>query len=511
MMAIAILMSLVALITPLFLTVWGKEQTSLTTQRVLMLLLIMLASQGFSLLFTVLRERFAKDYNKTNLCALLSHILKMDYDQQIEQGAMNLLEKALLSVNSIYAFMTGDNIKIWSSTLIALACLILLSLINLWLALLLALLIPINYLGYRFLNQELARRCQRMQEDTSAGFQEMLSCLQQTDYLKQSATHGPLMAFLEPSLEKTYGSMARVNAFAQSASGLLSGINDIARNFSLVFLVYRFSLGQSSPYALMLFTILLPLYFSGINAITNANLRKKEYEVALSFQNEVQNNIESDGHQPLKKIEQISLDLKCLHLPGFTLPFYAKGTYQKGDIIQVLGSSGSGKSSFAKALLKFRKQEGILINGEPLSSLKNADLRQHIEYLSQNVPIIKGSLRDNLFFNLPWSKQAEDAFMKAPILQSVLNNKTMDTQITEGGANLSGGEKQKIALARALLQARDVLVLDEVCSNIDQASTDAIYEQLEKQREQRICFVITHESLPKGLANAVINAPMTRG
>ncbi len=90
-------------------------------------------------------------------------------------------------------------------------------------------------------------------------------------------------------------------------------------------------------------------------------------------------------------------------------------------------------------------------------------------------------------------------------MKSILQDKTMDTEILEAGANLSGGEKQKIAVARALKSEADVLILDEICSNIDKASSDEIYERIRREREKYITFIITHDELPEGLANVELN------
>lgn len=92
------------------------------------------------------------------------------------------------------------------------------------------------------------------------------------------------------------------------------------------------------------------------------------------------------------------------------------------------------------------------------------------------------------------------------MLKSILENRTLDDPVLEGGANLSGGEKQKIALARGLLKRGDVLILDEVCSNIDAASAEEIYQRLAQEKENRITFIITHDTLPSGLVTARLGA-----
>ncbi|MCT4541928.1 MAG: ATP-binding cassette domain-containing protein [Vallitalea sp.] len=76
----------------------------------------------------------------------------------------------------------------------------------------------------------------------------------------------------------------------------------------------------------------------------------------------------------------------------------------------------------------------------------------------------------------------------------------MDTVISEGGANLSGGEKQKIAIARVLYDNVDVLILDEITSNIDKDNAKKIYHRIIKDHEDKIIFIISHDNLPQSFA-----------
>ncbi len=91
------------------------------------------------------------------------------------------------------------------------------------------------------------------------------------------------------------------------------------------------------------------------------------------------------------------------------------------------------------------------------------------------------------------------------LLRSIFMSKNLDTEILEGGANLSGGEKQKIAITRALLSNPDVLILDVVCSNLDKEISDEIYEMLKYDKEKRITILISHDILPEGVVDVNFN------
>lgn len=256
---------------------------------------------------------------------------------------------------------------------------------------------------------------------------------------------------------------------------------------------------------LILYTLILPLYFSSVNAIVNVNVDRRDFEVGLALQEELASKREQDGTQALTSIEEIAMYVSHVDIPGKQLPFHAVATLKKGNIAKIGGASGTGKSSFAKALIKFRPISGVSYNGIPIAEIRNRDLRGRVEYLSQNVPIIKGTLRENLFFNSEWSHDAELQFKNEPVLQTIFADKTLDTEILDCGANLSGGEKQKIALARALQSGADVLILDEICSNIDKASASDIYKRLDIGRKARITFIITHDTLPEGFTDVELN------
>lgn len=80
----------------------------------------------------------------------------------------------------------------------------------------------------------------------------------------------------------------------------------------------------------------------------------------------------------------------------------------------------------------------------------------------------------------------------------------MDSLIDENGTNLSGGEKQRIALARALYDDVDVIILDEVTSNIDKESAEVILKRIMSGNEQKIIFIISHDSMPESYANKIL-------
>jgi subfamily B ATP-binding cassette protein MsbA len=505
MLIVILAMSATSMITPIYLQICESSGAVLNIGTLVLVALLLVASKIVNVLLTMLREQFAKSFNKRNCRQMIASMLNMRYDAILEEGPTNLLEKITMAVNSIYGYLTGGFIRIWSGVAIIVLCISLVALNNLGIALVLTTLIPINYFGYKFLNQELTRRAQELQRNMSEGVQEILTRVQQIDYLKQLSDHEKVIRGIEPSLEKMYGSMAKVNIYAQGVSSSLGAINDVVQNICMIYLAIGFVRADSSVYDIILFAVIVPMFFSAINDVVCANIARRDYDIALEFQKYMEEQKEPTGKTKITSIETIDLAVDHVSVPGRTIPFQAVGTLRKGEIVKVNGVSGSGKSTFAKALVKFRESKGISYNGIPADEIENQSLRAHIEYLSQNIPIIKGTLRDNLFLNIPWCSSVENEIISDPIMLSILKDKTMDSEIQEGGGNLSGGEKQKIALMRALLKHVDVLILDEVCSNVDQESTEMIYRRIEQGRNDRITVIITHDELPAGFVTTELS------
>lgn len=506
MLVMVLLSGLASLAAPLLLQVWTRSEGTLDLSKVIVILGLVAAAKIISILLCVFREKFAKDFNKKNFHRMMKDYAQLSYDTILSKGYMSILERISVSVNGIYSYMTGDFIQIWSGILIALSCVLLVGLNDYVLAGLMLSILPIQYIGFAFINKKLNKLSLEMQQQTGTGFQEILTRVQNVEYIKQLSSVDHLYSGMEKAEEKVYGSMARVNTFAQSSTIALQGISDVLQIAVELFALYGFIRQTLSPYALLMITILLPLYFSSIKTIVNAKINKKDYNAAKTFEKELIADREKSGKEVITTIESVTANVDGMDIFDRHLDFHAHGIARKGDIVQICGSSGTGKSTFAKGLLHFRSLTEVKINDVDINDVNLKSLRGRIEYIPQDVPIINATLKENLLLNIPEDKYSDKELYAIEILQTIFKDKTLDTEIFANAGNLSGGEKQKIALARALLEKPDVLVLDEVCANIDAASGNDIYAYLKETKDERITFIITHDTLPKALVTQKWNA-----
>lgn len=501
MVVIALIQAIMALVAPIMMQVWARQNVQIDFFHILVVVSVMVVSLILNLIITFIRENFAKKFNVDNVMAMTQDFFHLKYDFINSQGAQALQNKIMDSANAIYIYLTGDAVRMWACIFTIVAVLVALFLQNWVIALILILLIPLNFLGFFAINTTLYKKSLILQSVTSEGIQECCSIMMQTDYLKQCPRFEIVSKSLRAIYDKMYACMADINKFAQVASNFIVSVNNVLQTICVLLIVYKFGIAQNDFISVLVYSLLLPLYFSNISALTNLNLNKSKFNVAKKFINDLKENLENDGNTNLNKINKVEIAIDELKIGDKVVGKNIKGEFSKGDVVWVRGKSGSGKSTLVKMLPKFREIENIKINNIELKEINNENLRALVDYLPQVPTIINGTLRENIFFNRPYNKAEEESLMADSLMQSILKNKTFDDIIDNAGANLSGGEKQKIAIARSLYSNAEVLILDEITSNIDAESVKEILQSLLKNKDKRITFIITHDQLPQGFAN----------
>ena len=170
---------------------------------------------------------------------------------------------------------------------------------------------------------------------------------------------------------------------------------------------------------------------------------------------------------------------------------------QRGQRVALVGPSGAGKSTTFSLVERFYEPtEGqILMDGQPVTEFSRATLREEIGYVEQDAPVLAGSLRDNLLLGKESANDDELVKVLDRVnLSEVLNrdSKGLDAQVGEDGIMLSGGEKQRLAIARALLSTPPILLLDESTSSLDGLNEQRMREAIDAVSENRTMLVIAH-------------------
>jgi ABC-type bacteriocin/lantibiotic exporter with double-glycine peptidase domain len=175
----------------------------------------------------------------------------------------------------------------------------------------------------------------------------------------------------------------------------------------------------------------------------------------------------------------------------------------RGEKVAIVGDNGSGKTTIINLLLRlYEPTEGeILMDGIPISDFNIEDYRQKFSVVSQDIHLFKGTVKDNITFD----DKADVAFNKDERLKFCAEtieswDKNYETQVGSEGTKLSGGERQKIALLRALNRKSEILVLDEPTSNYDKSSNEEFNLFMRENTDYDFYFFVTHR---KGILSSV--------
>ena len=195
------------------------------------------------------------------------------------------------------------------------------------------------------------------------------------------------------------------------------------------------------------------------------------------------------GYVHFEKVSFSYQDQPTLH--GITLDA------QPGQTIALVGSTGAGKTTVLSLLARFYESTTgqITLDGIDISTLAKPSLRDHLAYVTQEPFLFNGTVRENLLLAKRDASETElwkalEAAHAERFIRSL--PKQLDTNVGERGVKLSGGEKQRISIARALLKNAPILLLDEATASVDSETERLIQDALDRLMENRTAFVIAH-------------------
>lgn len=271
--------------------------------------------------------------------------------------------------------------------------------------------------------------------------------------------------------------------------------------FMLLWLVWG---GKITAGEVMTLTFYSFFIFGPLQEIGNIILSYREAEASLNnFHNLMQKPSEPTPVHPahIGAIEKLSF--QNISFKHQTAQFKALDNIsfevKQGESIAFVGPSGAGKSTLMKLLVGlYHTQQGtILYNGIDSKDIMFDELRGQIGFVTQDTQLFAGTIRENLLFVAPESSDEElvEALHKASCDNLLAKaEKGLDTMIGEGGLKLSGGEKQRLSIARALLRHPHLLIFDEATSSLDSITEEEITNTIQRisAEKEQITVMIAH-------------------
>jgi len=320
--------------------------------------------------------------------------------------------------------------------------------------------------------------------------------------------------------ESTHGALTRLDAHARNLSALATNGTLFIQQFcgmaTIVAGVYSIIAGNLSVGALVASymlgsRVLAPLgQIAGlITRYQQAQLTMRSTDALMALPQERQ-----AGQQPLERT-QLHGALEVSHV-NFRYAGQSAAalngvsfSVKPGERIGIIGRSGSGKSTLARLLMGFyAPDEGqILLDNLDLRQLDIADLRHQIGYVAHDLPLLAGSLRDNLTLGARYVSDArmlEVAELTGVSELARQHPQGFDRPVGERGQLLSGGQRQAVLLARAMLLEPPIMILDEPTSHMDNASEDQLRQRLHGWVEGKTLLLVTHRTSMLSLVDRLL-------
>lgn len=183
-------------------------------------------------------------------------------------------------------------------------------------------------------------------------------------------------------------------------------------------------------------------------------------------------------------------------------------SFPKGKVVGIHGASGSGKSTLLRLLMRFWDAERgtISISGKNIKEVNTQDLRNMESYVTQETYLFHDFLANNIAVGKPGAslEEIQEAAKKAAVHDFIMSlPKGYETEAGELGDTLSGGEKQRIGIARAFLHDAPFLLLDEPTSNLDSLNEGMILKALKESRKNKTIVLVSHRESTMNLADVV--------
>jgi ATP-binding cassette subfamily B protein len=300
-------------------------------------------------------------------------------------------------------------------------------------------------------------------------------------------------------VEVNSNKMARV---LNRASPLMETLGGLAVCATLMYSGYRVVHGATPGQFMSFLAAFLLAYepakrLARVNIDLNAALvgARKLIEIIDSPSSEA-----DDSDKPALKLKDARVELREVtfaYRPGETVLDRMSLVAEPGKVTALVGPSGGGKSTVLNLVLRLHEtgSGAILIDGQDISQVSRASLRQQTAYVGQDVFLFRDTIRENIAFGKPGATDAEiiAAATAACAHEFIMSfPQGYETPVGEHGTQLSGGQRQRIAIARALIKDAPIILLDEATAALDSESERQVQEAIDHLCQGRTTLVIAH-------------------
>ena len=354
---------------------------------------------------------------------------------------------------------------------------------------------------YRKPMQQMNRDIMEADAKVTSGIKEGIDGIETVKLFAQEESYGTnIVKRMNQYISLCY----KGNMLSVSEGQILAVVQGIGMVLVLWCGTSRVIYGDMTLGTLFLFASLMNYFISPVQNLIGLQPQLQEACIAMDRLNDILNAT------PEKKLHSGTLSpvdiCGTIHYDGVSFRYgYRKWVFQQvtfsvneGEHVALTGTNGSGKSTLARLLVgMYEPDTGIItIGGQKISEIELECLRKHIIYVSQIPVLLSGTIREGLLFGCTHSINDElfERIAHGCGVDEIIRDNPFgyDWILTENGMNVSGGHRQRIAIARALLAEPDILILDEATSQIDRDLEEKILQFVFEYRKGKTILVITH-------------------
>lgn len=432
---------------------------------------------------------------------IFAQILKMNFSCVNRYKTGDLVEYTRLPSTAIYALLDHGN-KFFVALFGVFALLVTMCFLSLKLTLLALLVFGVLGLLQRWIVRKISDFSKKYHTISSDFSRETVQTLQGLRAIFTFHRGEEMLEVVKRILQKMGTSLKKMAFW----NNVIAPINEISGVLLVgVFLIIGLSgNGAGVPSALMTFVLMIYRLNGRVQGLfSSASGVAHQWGQLTAIQDILEDEdkefTQTEGLPLPQTFHSIQLNNITLRYPGKTTDALKDITLSipKGKMIGIVGPSGAGKSSLLDLLLRLYEPTSgqILIDGVPLQTYEPASWRKRLGVVSQEIFLFHATIEENIRFGSSHASQSqiESAAKMAGVAEFIEKlPSAYQTIVGERGHRLSGGEKQRIALARALLRDPDILILDEATSHLDSHSEAMIKSALEKLKGQKTLIIVAH-------------------
>jgi ABC-type multidrug transport system fused ATPase/permease subunit len=433
---------------------------------------------------------------------LFNHVLRFPKGFFDENQTGYLMSRLSFDVEGLRWFFSNTIVYIISNILRFAGGVVLLFYLQWRLALAVLVIVPGLVLCMRYFSRKIHVLSHQNMEQQATVTSQLQESLSSVSLIKAFSTEARSVKGLTSQLKEALRISLEQSTVSSVANLVINSMPGMAKVTVLALGAYWVIQGQWSLGSLLAFIAYLAYVFGPAQFLASANLQLQNARAALERVSALYEIVPEENMGDGKTVERLTGEIEFKNV-SFAYnerePVLNNVSFhiRPGERVAIVGPSGVGKTTLLSLILRFYKPNAgeICYDGQSARDYELGSLRQRIGYVSQSTLLLSGSITENLRYGNPTARDEEvSRAAKVAGIHDFITSlpEGYETEIGEEGVNLSEGQRQRLALARAIVKDPDILVLDEPAAALDSQTEKTIFLSLPSVIKNKTLFVVAH-------------------